>query len=156
MFKSVLIVFSFLVIGQLSPSWATIIRDCNSETGKLISLSVTGCSFNEDSDKCVLNKGETSTLVATFQNFNQTSQANLKIFGILMKRIPVPFIIEPNACASWGVHCPLSANSQSTMTISLPIKDEYPAIPVDIQVSLLDDKKKTIFCLQFAAQIEKK
>ena len=68
MFNQLLIVFSFLVIGQLSSSRATIIRDCDSQTGRLINLTVTGCSFDEDNDKCVLIKGETASFVANFEN----------------------------------------------------------------------------------------
>ena len=73
-----------------------------------------------------------------------------------MKRVRVPFTIESDACTKWGVHCPLSANMNSSMTISLPVKDEYPSIPVDIEVSLKDDKNRSVFCLQFSAQLKSK
>ena len=145
-----------LIVCFLSGCLATIIRDCGSENGRLNSLTVPGCTFNDDDDKCVLVKGETASMTADFQTYNQTAKADVKIWGILMKTVKVPFAIASDACTSWGVRCPIEANAVSTMTISLPVKNEYPSIPVDIEISLMDDKTKAIFCVKFAAVLKSK
>lgn len=56
-----------LIVCFMSSCLATILRDCGSDNGRLNSLTVPGCTFNDDEDKCVLVKGETASMTADFQ-----------------------------------------------------------------------------------------
>lgn len=78
--------------------------------------------------------------------------ASLKILGIIGV-IPFPFNINKDACANWGVHCPILPDQVNTLKVSLPILPQYPAISVVVEIKLEDDQSKLLMCAKFKAQI---
>jgi len=74
----------------------------------------------------------------------------------LIGAVPIPFPINPDqACGHYGFDCPLKTGNKYTLTISLPVKNEYPKMKVGVRLILDDEKnKEKIVCTKFPAQIK--
>lgn len=64
------------------------------------------------------------------------------------------FKINPDdACGNYGFSCPVAANQDRSLKITLPVKNIYPKVSIEVLFKLLDENQNDIFCITFPAQI---
>lgn len=56
-----------------------------------------------------------------------TRSVSNSVYGVISK-IPVPFHLPNNDGCSLGVSCPVSPGSTLTESVTMPVKNEYPAV----------------------------
>jgi len=132
-------------------SYAVDVQICGQPSSDLTQVQISGCT--DDDDVCPFNRGTNVTLNAQFDSEITSEVANVILHGII-NGIPIPFNINPsNACGIYNLSCPLQPGQNYELEIDLPIRDEYPAWSLTVQLKLQDDHKKDILCFRFPAKI---
>ena len=88
-------------------------------------------------------------MIADVASANVTSVVHGVISGV-----PIPFPLpNPDGCRDSGLACPLQPDHAYTYQVSLPIKEEYPSLRVQIQWQLKDATGDDIVCFRIRAKI---
>ncbi|XP_064602665.1 NPC intracellular cholesterol transporter 2-like [Liolophura sinensis] len=125
-------------------------KDCGSEKGAILSVSVSGCS--ETDDQCELKKGTTIHVAIQFKSSEVITNATAVVHGILAG-IPVPFPIDqPDGCKS-GFTCPVKEGEEVTYKSDIAVSKNYPSVKVVVKWELKDQNSKDIFCALFKSEI---
>lgn len=115
-----------------------------------ITVDVTPCS----KEPCVFKKGTNVTCTISFTPTELVSNGTLKVYGIL-GGVPIPFPLpNPNACSDHGLTCPLKSEVPVELTITLPVKSEYPSVTVVAKFELKDQDSNDVFCFEIPVVIE--
>ena len=115
-----------------------------------ITVDVTPCS----KEPCVFKKGTNVTCTISFTPTELVSNGTLKVYGIL-GGVPIPFPLpNPNACSDHGLTCPLKSEVPVELTITLPVKSEYPSVTVVAEFELEDQDSNNVFCFKIPVKIE--
>ncbi|KAF6214216.1 hypothetical protein GE061_008955 [Apolygus lucorum] len=149
-FKSVLFVgICCILFNGLS---ALDFEDCGSLHGEFSSLKLTDCDPSE-MDECPLKRGKNVTIDLTFTTKEEVTAVSVEVHGKIV--VPIPFILpNPDGCKDSGLTCPLANNTQHTYTLTLPIKNIYPRINVNIKLELKDQKQEDVICVLIPARIK--
>lgn len=114
-----------------------------------ITVDVTPCS----TVPCVFKKGTNVTCTISFTPTELVSNGTLKVTGKLGP-VKVPFPLpNPNACSDHGLTCPLKSGVPVKLTITLPVKSEYPSVTVVAQFELKDQGNNDVFCFAVVVKI---
>lgn len=77
----------------------------------------------------------------------------MEIYGKI-GHVPIPFVIKPdNACGNYGFDCPVAADKEEKLKVSLPVLRTYPKLSITVQLYLADEKRRPIICIEFPARI---
>ena len=115
-----------------------------------LTVDITPCP----NQPCVFNKGTNVTCTISFTPTELVSTGTLKVYGILAGvKIPFP-LPNSNACSDHGLTCPLKSGAPVELTITLPIKTEYPSVTVKAEFSLEDQDEKDVFCFDIVVEID--
>lgn len=114
-----------------------------------MTVDVTPCSTTP----CEFKKGTNVTCTISFTPTEEVSNGTLKVYGKLGP-VKVPFPLpNPNACSDHGLTCPLKSGVPVELTITLPVKSEYPSVTVVAQFELEDQSNNDVFCFQVIVKI---
>ena len=115
-----------------------------------ITVDVTPCP----EQPCEFKKGTNVTCTISFTPTELVSNGTLKVYGILGDvKIPFP-LPNPNACSNHGLTCPLKSGAPVELTITLPVKSEYPSVTVVAEFELVDQDSNDVFCFEIPVKIE--
>jgi len=115
-----------------------------------IAVDVTPCP----EQPCVFEKGTNVTCTISFTPTELVSNGTLKVYGSLgpvKVLFPLP---NPNACSDHGLTCPLKSGVPVKLTITLPVKSEYPSATVLVEFKLEDQGNNDVFCFEIPVKIE--
>ena len=149
--KFIQILVTMVTLAYVANSQQPIFKDCGSQVGKLVNVTVSGCS----SVPCMVKKGQTYTLTATFLSNEAASQAWAVVHGIV-GGVPVPYhITNPNGCVDSGIQCPMKTGSTYSYSSSLTIMTYLPEIKVLVKWELADAKTdgQDLFCFEILIQV---
>ncbi|XP_065059900.1 NPC intracellular cholesterol transporter 2-like [Rhopilema esculentum] len=126
-------------------------KDCGSKS--IISeVDVSPCT----SQPCVLIKGSNETIDVHFTPEKDIKSVAVNLQGII-GGVPLPFPVpHPDAC-SWpgsGLKCPLKKGQQQHYTMQLPVRHSYPSLKLLAKLSLVDQTKSALVCVEIALQIK--
>lgn len=150
----VLLIIGAVCLLMALPSNATKFSECDSGKvqGKIASVQINDCPDSDE--RCIFKRGTTKTVEMKFTPNVKIQTARVSITGKVVSSY-LPFPVSPDdACANYGVNCPLEAGKEQTFKMSLPVMMVYPRIKVDVILKLLDQDKKTIVCAQIPANIQ--
>ncbi|XP_018319895.1 ecdysteroid-regulated 16 kDa protein-like isoform X2 [Agrilus planipennis] len=132
-------------------TFASFSSDCGSEVGTVNSVTVSGCS--EDDDRCTLKRNTDASVEINFTPKKDIDVVKAVVHGILLD-IPVPFhLTNDNGCVNSGLTCPLKAGQTYLYKATLPVLKKYPQVTVTVKWELTDQDKKDITCTFIAAKI---
>ena len=134
----------FLVAGK------TPYKSCGSASGKLLNVTVSGCTGNP----CILKKGTDASFAIGFTAGKDITAVKAVVHGII-SGIPIPFPI-PNAdgCKNSNLVCPLKSGQTYLYKDAIPVAASYPSIRLVVKWELEDENGKDIVCIEVPAQIE--
>lgn len=113
------------------------------------SVDVTPCP----EQPCVFDRGTTVNTTIKFTPKQAMTSGKLEIFGVIFG-VKTPFPLEnPDPCEKHGLVCPLKENVEVALTLSLPIKPEYPPIQLIAIFDLKDQDDHNVFCFQMPIKI---
>ena len=127
-----------------------IFHDCGS-TGLTISdVNVTPtCTATP----CVVPKGTNASIAIEMKANADFDSLTNKVYG-KVSGLEVPFPIpQPDACKD-GIACPLKNGQTYTEKVIVPVKNEYPAIEVDVKWEISDEKGNQQGCIEIVIQIK--
>ena len=126
-------------------------KDCGSQVGKLVNVTVTGCN----NSPCQVKKGNSYTIKVAFNSTESTDQAHAIVHGIL-DGISVAYPIDnPDGCKESGINCPIKSGSTYVYTSSLKILNAYPEVKVVVKWELADAASggNDLFCFETLVQV---
>uniref|UniRef100_A0A0P4W5I0 MD-2-related lipid-recognition domain-containing protein n=1 Tax=Scylla olivacea TaxID=85551 RepID=A0A0P4W5I0_SCYOL len=144
----------FFLLSAAALAHAANIKDCGSKdaTVDLANIVVTGCTSS--SARCVFEKGKLASISLPFTPKFQTKRVKAQVHGVI-HQMSVPFMLQnPNGCVHSGLQCPLNAGEKYTYTASLPVRNIYPSIELDVKWELLDENKKTLVCILIPVKLK--
>ncbi|XP_050462064.1 NPC intracellular cholesterol transporter 2 homolog a-like [Cataglyphis hispanica] len=154
--QSISVVFALLCVLCYSASCLAVkFTDCGSTLGKFTEVSVSGCQALDD--KCILVRGTNASISFKFTPNKDIPQVNVRVYGILMLDIPIPFPFDkPDVCKdpNDGVNCPLHKDQEYNYTTSLFVQKKFPSVNVQIKWELVDEDDKNIVCIEFPAKVK--
>jgi len=125
-------------------------------TASILEVRVNDC---EDSP-CRLKKGSETTIQFDFKTDKPYEKLATSVFGgIGIIRVPFRGVHGVNACKDISRKrdgkkgCPLEANEVYTYSNTFPILKSYPALNVNVQYGLNDEKKNPVVCFALPAKI---
>ncbi|CAB0008798.1 unnamed protein product [Nesidiocoris tenuis] len=66
----------------------------------------------------------------------------------------MPFLIpNPDGCKDSGLTCPMAADSEGKYELSIPIKQIYPKLKVNVKLELQDQNSQEIICVLIPSKI---
>ena len=126
-------------------------KDCGGPVGKLMNISITGCSDSP----CQVKKGNKYSIAVTFMSAEAADEAWAVVHGVLDgQAVPYP-LDNPNGCKDSGIECPLKMNTAYTYKSSLTILNAFPEIKVVVKWELQDAKSsgKDFFCFETLVEV---
>ncbi|XP_076751520.1 NPC intracellular cholesterol transporter 2 homolog a [Xylocopa sonorina] len=114
------------------------------------SVKVLGC----DSLPCNLRRGTTAQVAVDFNVIENTKTLTPEVkvqLGSITTPYPLP---EQNACNSLtSGQCPLEKGERATYLLKMPVEKAYPKVSLTIQLSLVDEHKKSQACFRIPAHV---
>ncbi|XP_020388862.1 NPC intracellular cholesterol transporter 2-like [Rhincodon typus] len=138
---------TLLSLGALCGAEPVKFLECES-TAEQIIVDITPCPLQP----CQLRKGQMYNVNVTFTSTTSSSTSKADVHGIL-SGIPVPFHIPNSDGCKSGIKCPIQKNGRYSYVTSLPVKDIYPTVKLEVKWELKDDDDKDIFCWKIPIQI---
>nr|AXU25120.1 Niemann-Pick protein C2 [Cyrtorhinus lividipennis] len=143
-----ILIFCKVFCGSLSLTF----DDCGSKHGNFSVVKLTGCD-PATMDYCPLKKGKNTTIELTFVPAENLTEITVKVYGYIVG-VPVPFALpNPNGCVDSGIKCPVASGSEVTYTVTMPIRQVYPKLKVDIRLELEDEQSEDAICVIIPAKI---
>ncbi|KAF7254917.1 hypothetical protein EG68_08587 [Paragonimus skrjabini miyazakii] len=149
MYLAAIVSVVFLQVGLGFRLDGTQFKDCGSQAGVLNSVDVVPC----DTKPCTLYKKENAQIIVKFSTNKRIDRGKVVVHGVI-GTIPIPFPLDDaDLCRFTQPTCPLEPSGQEyTYSYSLPIKDTYPSIRLDVKWQL-QDGNEDIICALIPVQI---
>ncbi|XP_026470188.1 NPC intracellular cholesterol transporter 2 homolog a-like [Ctenocephalides felis] len=131
---------------------ATTIAKCDNGAPLPTSVDVEGC----DKLPCPLVRGSTSLTDVKFtvpaDSATLKPEVKAKVAGVT---VPYPLAPElSDACQFLKEgSCPLKKDDKVTYNLKVPVLQSYPAINLDLMVSLVDDSAKPVLCFKIPCKV---
>ena len=105
-----------------------------------------------DSDKCILNRGESYNLTIDFMAPLDAQDAKLDI-EFQIGQVVIPWPDQPTDICNNYVPCPMEAGQSYAYQGVLPIPSSYPAIEGTTIFRLNDGNKNALFCFELDVKL---
>lgn len=104
-------------------------------------------------EPCLLHKRTTENCSVSFTPKVDVTSGQLDLFSYI-GGTKLPFRLpNPDACHGHNLDCPLKGGKEIELKIGLEVKTYFPSVQLIVQFGMRDENRKTVFCIQFPAQI---
>lgn len=116
------------------------------------SISVKGC----DESKCVLYNGlpvQMTGLITTHHDSNELTTSLEAFLGIVTLPMELPEDVV-DGCNALEGGCPVSAGETRGLAAEFVVDSPFSGIPVDIELSITNEKEELVMCVRTTIYLE--
>ncbi|XP_053698625.1 NPC intracellular cholesterol transporter 2-like [Sabethes cyaneus] len=142
-----------ILLALVSLAFADVVPVRQCKAGALpVAVDIVGCSKLP----CDLPRGQEVVANVDFSPAVEVAELRPVVFATALG-VTVPFVLpsdRQNAC-DWleGARCPLSAGEDVRYVLRLPVEKAYPAIPVEVELQLVDQEDQPVSCFRVQAKV---
>lgn len=128
------------------------VKDCGSNLGKFVDVTISTCKATDPF--CKIYRGKNATLNIDFIAQKSDSAVKAIAHGEYSGMEIAWPLNQPDACKNSGLVCPLQPGKTYRYSITFPISKAFPPVHVGVKWELQDENlSDDIICIEFPVKI---